>query len=50
MGKRGFPSSVTAFGRATFPVGEGDLRRGLSYFYSTVVTSVTVLAMVLNTL
>ena len=24
----GFPSSVTASGRATFPVGEGDLRRG----------------------
>ena len=25
---RGFPSSVRAFGPATFPVGEGDLRRG----------------------
>ena len=25
---RGFPSSVRAVGPATFPVGEGDLRRG----------------------
>ena len=48
--ERFFPSSVRAFGPATFPVGEGFLRRGLSYFYSTVVTSVTVLAMVLKTL
>ena len=45
-----FPLIRHALRRATFPVGEGDLRRGLSYFYSTVVTSVTVLAMVLNTL
>ena len=41
---------ATSGGGRLPPAGEGDLRRGLSYFYSTVVTSVTVLAMVLNTL
>ena len=30
----GLPSSVRAYGPATFPVGEGDLRRGLLGFGS----------------